>query len=170
MGLEYLDTLKKLDIPTALRICVGTDGSVTYLLEVITKNPVEVVTQCQEIADATPDEAALLMIRPGDPVNHRKVLLTAAGIPYVSARSITPLKAMPSGMKDDLMRADIPIGRILRKYKMETRRDILNIEKKKGNGVFKDLPVLSREYFIIHDRKVLMWINELFPMDDRWEL
>ena len=93
-----------------------------------------------------------------------------SGKPYVFARSLAPIDLIPRGMKADLIRADIPIGRILRKHKLETRRDILNIGMKKGEGIFNNVPVLSREYYIIHGGRVLMWINEQFPVDDRWEL
>ena len=164
-----LDKLKTLDIPTTLRICAGTDGSVTYLLEVMTKQQVDVVTSIQEVGEATEAEAKLLDIKSGDPVNHREVVLEVSGKPYVFARSLAPIDLMPGGMKADLIQADIPIGRILRKYKFETRRDILNIVMLKGEGVFSGVPVLSREYNIIHGGRVLMWINEQFPVDDRWE-
>ncbi|MCG7849912.1 MAG: chorismate pyruvate-lyase family protein, partial [ANME-2 cluster archaeon] len=107
---------------------------------------------------------------PGEPVNHREVVLSVSEKPYVLARSLSPINSMPQGMRNDLMRADIPIGRILRKYKLETRRDILSIDMINGEGVFKDIPVLSREYVIIHSGKILMWINEQFPVDKRWEL
>lgn len=165
-----LDKLTTLDIPTTLRICAGTDGSVTYLLEVMTKQHVDVVTRIQEVGQATEAEAELLDIRQNDPVNHREVVLEVSGKSYVFARSLAPIDLIPPGMKADLIRADIPIGRILRKHKLETRRDILNIGMKKGEGIFNDVPVLSREYYIIHGGRVLMWINEQFPVDDRWEL
>lgn len=165
-----LDSLKQLDIPATLRICAGTDGSVTYLLEVLTKGKVEVRTLKQEVMDASPDESKLLDIYSGEPVNHREVLLSVEGTSYVFARSLAPTNPMPRGMKADLMKADIPIGRILRQHKLETRRDILNIEMKNGEGVFTGIKVLSREYNIIHNGRILMWINEQFPADDRWKL
>lgn len=165
-----LDKLTTLDIPTTLRICAGTDGSVTYLLEVMTKQHIDVVTGIQEVGVATEAEAKLLGIRLNDPVNHREVVLEVSGKPYVFARSLAPIDLIPPGMKADLIRADIPIGRILRKHKLETRRDILNIGIKKGEGIFNDIPVLSREYNIIHGGRVLMWINEQFPVDGRWEI
>ena len=168
--MELLDRLKQLDLPTTLRICAGTDGSVTYLLEIMTHNKVEVITRCQKVITATEKNAKLLMIKPGEPVNHREVMLLVQGIPYVFACSLAPVNTMPQGIKDDLMQADIPIGRILREHKLEIRRDILNIEIKSGEKVFNDIPVLSREYVIIHSEKILMWINELFPVDDRWDL
>jgi len=85
----------------------------------------------------------------------------------VLAKSISAIKRMPQDVRSDLMRADIPIGKILREHKLETRRDILKMEFVHSD-FFGDVPVLSREYKIIHKEKVLMWINECFPVDGRW--
>ncbi len=162
------DVLKRPDIPACLRICAGTDGSVTQLLEVLTGKTVEVKTLEQSILKATPIVAKLLDIEVGDEVNRRLVTLDAGGTVYVLAKSLAPVKRMPQPVRDDLMKADIPIGRILREHKLETRRDILNIEIVRQD-FFGDVPVLSREYRIIYENKVLMWINECFPVDDRWK-
>jgi chorismate-pyruvate lyase len=164
-----LDILKRPDIPDCLRICAGTDGSVTQLLEVLTGKRVEVKTLQQSVIEATPDIAELLEIKAGDDVNSRLVTLNAGGMVYVLAKSLAPVKRMPKTVRDDLMRADIPIGKILRDYKLETRRDILKIEIVQRD-FFGDLPVLSREYRIIYKSEVLMWINECFPVDDRWKM
>jgi chorismate-pyruvate lyase len=95
--------------------------------------------------------------------------LDAGGTIYVLAKSLAPVKRMPQAVRDDLMRADIPIGRILREHKLETRRDILKMEIVRQD-FFGNVPVLSREYRIIYENKVLMWINECFPVDDRWKM
>lgn len=163
------DVLKRPDIPACLRICAGTDGSVTQLLEVLTGKTVDVKTLEQGVIKATPDIAKLLEIEEGDEVNSRLVTLNAGGAIYVLAKSLAPLKRMPQAVRDDLMKADIPIGRILREHKLETRRDILKMEIVQRD-FFGDVPVLSREYRIIYENKVLMWINECFPIDDRWRM
>ena len=163
------DALKRPDVPACLRICAGTDGSVTQLLEMLTGKTVEVKTIEQSVIKATPDIAKLLDVEVGDKVNSRLVTLDAGGIIYVLAKSLAPVKRMPQAVRDDLMRADIPIGRILREHKLETRRDILKMEIVRQD-FFGNVPVLSREYRIIFENKVLMWINECFPVDDRWKM
>lgn len=161
------DALKRPDIPVCLRVCAGTDGSVTLLLELLTGKTVKVVTLEQSIIKAAPDTAKLLEIEAGDDVNSRLVTLNADNTVYVLAKSLAPLKRMPPAVRSDLMRADIPIGRILREHKLETRRDILKMEII-SSEFFGDIPVLSREYNVIYKNKVLMWINERFPVDERW--
>ncbi|VVB90547.1 Chorismate pyruvate-lyase [uncultured archaeon] len=163
------DVLKRPDIPVCLRICAGTDGSVTLLLELLTGKTVKVVTLEQKIIKATRDIARLLEIDVGDDVNSRLVTLNADGTAYVLAKSLAAVKRMPPAVSSDLMRADIPIGRILREHKLETRRDILKMEIV-SRDFFGDIPVLSREYNIIYNNRILMWINECFPVDNRWEM
>ncbi|HEY9246783.1 MAG TPA: chorismate pyruvate-lyase family protein [Candidatus Methanoperedens sp.] len=163
------DVLRRSDIPACLRICAGTDGSVTQLLEVLTGKTVKVVTLEQCVIIATPRIAKLLEIEKGDEVNRRLVTLEVDEVVYALAKSFSPIKRMPPAVREDVMRADIPIGRILREHRLETRRDILAM-KIISSKFFGDIPVLSREYYIIHKNEILMWINECFPVDDRWRM
>lgn len=162
------DALTRKDVPACLRICAGTDGSVTLLLELLTGKTIYVKTLEQDVIKASPNIAELLEIKEGDEVNNRLVTLSADGIVYVLAKSLSAIKRMPKDVRSDLMRADIPIGKILREHKLETRRDILKMEFVHSD-FFGDVPVISREYKIIYKGKVLMWINESFPVDGRWE-
>ena len=136
----------------------------------MTRQPVEVRTESQHIIRADREMATLLGVEEGSEVNDRKVRLCAGGTVFVHARSLSPLERMPETMREQLMRADIPIGRILRSHALETRRDMTELEVLKGEPTFDGTPVLSRAYKIVHDNQVLMWINERFPIDERWKL
>ncbi|MDD1733089.1 MAG: chorismate pyruvate-lyase family protein, partial [Methanothrix sp.] len=57
------------------KMLLGTDGSVTGLLEVVTNSPVEVKTLVQRVMPADELVADELEIRPGEEVNFRVVLL-----------------------------------------------------------------------------------------------
>ncbi|MDY9925015.1 chorismate--pyruvate lyase family protein [Methanosarcina sp.] len=157
-------------MPTCLRVCCGTDGSVTFLLEIMTRKTVNVKTESQYIVKADKEMADLLGVEEGSDVNNRTVRLSAGNTVFVQARSLSPLERMPATMREQLMRADIPIGRILRSHNLETRRDMGELKVLKGENTFDGIPVLSRSYKIVHDNQVLMWINERFPIDERWEL
>ena len=68
-----------------------------------------------------------------------------------------------------MIRADIPIGRILKSYKIESRREINNIYIEKPNETLKNLfktdeDMLARDYVIINNNDILMWIKEVFPI------
>lgn len=168
MNTDFLEKLKSLEIPTCLRVCCGTDGSVTFLLEIMTRKPVTVKTESQFIVKADREMADLLGVEEGSEINNRTVRLYAGDTVFVQARSLSPLKRMPQTMREQLMRADIPIGRILRSHNLETRRDIAELEVLEGETTFDGIPVLSRSYKIVHNNYVLMWINERFPIDERW--
>jgi chorismate-pyruvate lyase len=165
--LSSQDVLRNPAVPACLRICAGTDGSVTQLLEVLTGKRVKVITLKQHVIKASPDIAELLEIETGKEVNSRLVTLNVDKTIYVLAKSLAPIERLPAGVKEDIMRADVPIGRILREHGLETRRDILGM-KIINSKFFGDTPVLSREYRIVYKNEILMWINECFPVDDRW--
>ncbi len=61
------------------KMLIGTDGSVTNLLEVVTGGPVEIVTLEQRIIAADEAVAKELAVNPGDDINYRVVLLKKAG-------------------------------------------------------------------------------------------
>ncbi|MGB9928885.1 MAG: chorismate--pyruvate lyase family protein [Methanosarcina sp.] len=170
MNTDFLEKLKSFEIPTCLRVCCGTDGSVTFLLEIMTRKEVNVITESQYTIKADKELAALLEVEEGSEINDRVVKLLAGGTVFVHARSLSPLERMPETMKEQLMRADIPIGRILRSHNLETRRDMGELEILEGESTFNGIPVLSRSYKIVHDNHILMWINERFPIDKRWKL
>jgi len=154
------------------KMLLGTDGSVTGLLEVVTNSPVEVKTLVQRVMPADELVADELEIRPGEEVNFRVVLLQKRDSQeaLVYAVSHTPLSRLEAGFKDDLTRADIPIGVILKKHSIESRREIMATsfrpagqEHCRAFGVFPREIMLSRSYKIIRQGRPLIAIKETFP-------
>jgi len=168
--MDFIEKLKSFEIPTCLRVCAGTDGSVTFLLEIMTRYQTAVVTEFQHIVPADERMAEIFEVKVGADINERVVTLMSGDIPHVYARSLSAIEKMPEGVKCDMMKADIPIGRILRDHNIETRRDFEGIELIEDEPLFGADTVLSRSYRIVHHNGVLMWINERFPVDSRWEL
>jgi beta-ribofuranosylaminobenzene 5'-phosphate synthase len=154
------------------KILLGTDGSVTRILEVITGGRVRITTLSQEVAGAGKEIAGLLHVKEGDPVNHRVVKIEGEGTssPLIYAISDTPLGRLSPEFREDLMRADIPIGRILARHRIEARREILEARVIPAGdehagifGTFRKEPILSRRYQIIHRGEPLISIEEQFP-------
>ena len=154
------------------KFLLGTDGSVTQILEAITGNPVVIETRVQKIIDADPATAERLGIDQGDPVNYRIVAIktAAGGEVLIYAISYTPIGRLSPEFKDDLMKADIPIGRIIQNHRIEARREILTAgvapASEETGRIFSLCgrePLLSRQYRIIHDGKPLIFIEEQFP-------
>ena len=85
--MDFLEKLKSFEIPTCLRVCCGTDGSVTFLLEIMTRKPVTVTTESQYTVKADKEMAALLEVEEGSEINDRVVRLSAGDSVFVRARS-----------------------------------------------------------------------------------
>lgn len=152
------------------RILLTTDGSVTAIIEAVTQSQVTVETVVQEIVRASKDVAERLEIEEGEEVNHRIVYLKSRGLIYAKAISYTPIRRLTNSFKEDLMRADIPIGKIMKRHKIEARREIRwgkvvrDEELAREMGVTKPL-FIARNYVIIHRGEVLIDITEFFPME-----
>lgn len=153
---------KKYPLRNEEKILLGTDGSITNILEILFNDEVVVKTIYQEIINN---------------VNYRSVILKIKEIPVVYATSKIPLKNINDdnvrkNIKKDLLSADIPIGKILKIHNLETRREIRNIDYKEIDDTVKSylktdkkaLP--QRTYNIIYNNKVLMEITEIFNVAD----
>jgi len=154
------------------KFLLGTDGSVTQLLEAVTGHPVSITTLVQEVIPADAAVADRLSIRIGESVNHRVVELKDAetGTVLIYAVSETPLSRLSPEFKEDLMKADIPIGKIISRHKIEARREIITARVTSSDdttsplfSVCKNEPLLSRDYRIIHKGEPLIFITEQFP-------
>ena len=166
-------------ISQAQRALISTDGSVTRLLEVFSSDPVGVHTISQEIISAPEEIAGDLEISPGDEVNCRVVNLISKRTQkiLIQAISYAPLKRLPDQARIKLMKADEPIGIILRDEKMESRRELLSVRHFKKNKPWnqvnegvpgplsgKDQIHISRTYRIIHNNHPIFRIEEVMPV------
>jgi beta-ribofuranosylaminobenzene 5'-phosphate synthase len=167
---EIEDLVGKLSV--LQKILLGTEGSVTQILETATGSRVRIVTRVQEVVPADEMNATRLEIRPGEPVNYRVVEIRNATTDdvLIHAISYTPLSRLSEEFREDLLKADIPIGRIIQQHKIEARREILNARVLEAGPdvrtmfhMFRAEPLLSREYQIIHGGLPLIMIEEQFP-------
>lgn len=171
MDQNILEGIKKIEnrvgkLSNAQKILLTTDGSVTTILDVI-KGHVKIQTLEQKFLEADTEMARLLDVDVGDTVNYRVVVIQTKE-PLIYAVSLIPVKRLEKDFKEDLIRADIPIGRILKKHNIESRREIKSVyiedqtpEIREIFGV--DSPMLTRNYNIIHKDEILVWLKESFP-------
>ncbi|HID47485.1 MAG TPA: DUF98 domain-containing protein [Methanothermococcus okinawensis] len=144
------------------KMLLGTDGSITNLLEILFNDEVVVETISQRIVEC---------------VNYRSVILKIRDIPLVYATSKIPLKniqdkTLRDSIRRDLLSADIPIGKILKMHNLETRREIVDITcreveesvRRYLNTERRILP--QRTYNIIYRGKTLMEIREIFNVGE----
>ena len=150
------------------KILLTTDGSITAILDVL-YGKITLSTLEQHFEYATEESAKLVNAEVGDQVNYREVIMHKEDENLIYAVSYIPLKRLTDEIRCDLVRADIPIGRILKNYNIESRREINNIYIEKPNDTLQKLfntteDMLARDYVIIHKNEVLMWIKEVFPV------
>jgi len=155
------------------KILLLTDGSVTALLEAISGDEVTITTLVQEVVPADQETAERLDVGAGSAVNFRVVELKSSrtGEVLIHAVSATPLERLEPGFRQDLMRADIPIGKILKKHAIESRREIDTItarlpdeQVQRAFSITPADPLLSRRYRIIRQGKPFIAIEECFPL------
>jgi len=153
------------------RVLLGHDGSMTLLLELIVCSEVELATIRQSVVPCPEGAAELLGADAGVAANERDIIIMKKSdrTPLLYARSYTPLSRLKPEFKEDLMKADIPIGRIMQKYRIEARREILDVGYQEREHRLESLfqcssPFLWRIYNIITGGKVLITVKEYFPV------
>ncbi|NYB51126.1 MAG: chorismate lyase [Methanobacteriaceae archaeon] len=171
MDPEIFEGIKNIEkelgnLSSAQKILLATDGSVTTILDVL-KGQVNIRTLVQEFRDADDEAASLLNIQVGDTINYRVVVIEGDE-PLIYAVSMIPVKRLNNDFKEDLIRADIPIGRILRKHNIESRREIKSVSVVESSPEMRDIfktsaKMLRRTYNIIHKDQILIWLMETFP-------
>lgn len=159
--MNSLDVLRELEKKAKLslfeKILAVTNGSITQLLEVYLGEPVKLKTIRQEMRAADEETAKKLDVGAGEDVNFREVEITdGKGNVLVFAKSIMPIRRLDEKFKEDLTKADVPIGKLLIGHKIEARRELLNVGL---NG-----KKLRRTYNLIHKNKILMQIEEEFEI------
>lgn len=150
------------------KILLTTDGSITAILDVLF-GKITLTTLDQHFGKADEDHAKLVNVDVGESINFREVIMHRGEKPLIYAISHIPLDRCSDDICADLVRADIPIGRILKNYHIESRREVNNIFIEKPNDRLKELfktdeDMLGRDYVIIHGDEILMWIKEVFPV------
>ena len=150
------------------KILLTTDGSITAILDVL-YGKITLDTLDQHFEDADRQHAKLVNVSEGEKINFREVIMHKDDQPLIYAISHIPLSRCSENVCADLIRADIPIGRILKNYHIESRREINNIYIEEPDDKLKEIfktdeEMLARDYVIINNDEILMWIKEIFPI------
>jgi beta-ribofuranosylaminobenzene 5'-phosphate synthase len=153
------------------RVLLGHDGSMTSILELISCCEVAIRTIKQSVIPCPSEAANLLAVDSGEPANERHIIIARMtdGSPLLYALSYTPLSRIKPEFKADLMRADIPIGKIMQRHRIEARREILDVGYLERDSQLEKLlgcsgPYLWRVYTIISQGKPLITVREYFPV------
>ncbi len=173
MDINVMDEVNRLEkimgtLSNTQKILLSTDGSVTTILDVLTGGRVNIKTLTQEFIPADHKISRELAIAQGDTVNYRVVVI-GSNEPLIHAISYIPINRIDNDFKEDIIRADIPIGRILKKHQVESRREIKSVQLEEPSVDLKtifntDSMMLTRTYNIIRNDEILIRIKETFPV------
>lgn len=150
-----------------LRALLLTDGSITTLLEAFIGCEIKVAGLKQKTVSSNDALANELNVNSGEELNEREVILLAGNEPVVYAKSYAVISRLGDDAGNDILKTDIPIGKILRRHKLETHREIMEIgfkhdEKIAGILKLNNDKILWRSYVIIRKNVPLMKIEEYF--------
>ena len=157
----------EISVTPFLRALLLTDGSITTLLEAFTNLEIKVAGLKQKTVPAGDELAVELNINPGEELNEREVVLLAGSAPVVYAKSYAVISRLDGEARNDILKTDVPIGKILRRHKLETHREIREIGLKHDDKIAGILnldgnKILFRSYVIIRKNVPLMKIEEYF--------
>lgn len=152
------------------RMLLGTDGTVTHILEAYAAEPVEVVKLVQERQAAT-EAHAPLQLGPGDELLRRHVLLRGghSGRILLYAEAVVAVGRVDPAFLRGLEATDKPIGTLLAENRTETFREILRVGREPAGpsgahfGLDPTAELIVRTYRIVCDRRPVISIKEQFP-------
>ena len=153
------------------RILLGTDGTVTDILETFAGEPMEVVKLLQALDTSNDTDPGF--VQPGEEVLRRRVLLQGrrSGRTLLYAEAVVVVHRVSPVIVEGLLETDKAIGVLLAESRTETFREILRVDREPagdlathfGIGPADDL--LWRTYRIISGGRPVIVITEKFPAD-----
>jgi len=152
------------------RLLLGTDGTVTHILEAYAGETMEVVKLLQ-VSDVSKDGDADLLLDAGEKVLRRRVVLRGrlSRTNFLYAEAVVVLGRVQPSFLDRLAGTDKPIGVLLAEDRTETFREILHVGREPAGscgahfGVDTTDELLSRTYRIVVRQQPVILITERFP-------
>ena len=154
------------------RMLLGTDGTVTHILEAYADEPIDVVKLVQVFDTADADDADL-GVSGDEKLLRRRVLLRGrrTGWSLLYAEAVVVLDRVHPAFLEGLLETDKPIGVLLADARTETFREILRVGREPAGptgahfDVDPDAELIVRTYRIIAGRQPMILITEKFPAD-----
>jgi len=171
---ELHDQIKELeqeydiDFSNTQKVLLSIRGTITGILDVIYGN-VSVFTLKQSSQNVDSEKAELLNVDKDEEIHVREVLIHGKGRPLIYNLSHIPLERCRKEARDDIIKGELTISKILEKHKIESRREVKKVYIEKPNATLKELfhtqeDFISREYVIFEHGEIILWIKESFPI------
>jgi chorismate-pyruvate lyase len=143
--------------PLSLQLLMQTDGTVTELIKLLTKEHIQVVK-----LDETIDKDTNVLIR--------RIFLQGeeTEVNWLYASSKIYLNNLPIEFTKDLLENNLPIGSLWIKYRIETFKQLVDQYEESlsnsTNSVLNKGKYLTRVYQVFNQKKQIMEITEKFPI------
>lgn len=149
---------------------VGTDGTVTHILEAYAGEPIEVVKLVQAF-DTANGADHLLALDDGEAVLRRRVVLRTACTQrnLLYAEVVVAVARAGPALVEGLVGTGKPIGVLLAEHRMETLREILAVDHEPAGSaaahfdVEESAPLVVRTYRVVAGGRPILLITEKFP-------
>lgn len=156
----------KLSTTQKIMLCIR--GPITTILDVL-YGEVNLFMLDQHFEKSDEKIADLLKISEGDQIDYREVIVHKNGRPLVYALSYIPTSRITDKIMKDLKEERLTTGKIIDKNYIETTRVIKKIYIEKPTPTQVELfktqeDMLTREYIMFHDKKVVIWTKESYPL------
>ena len=150
---------------------LGTDGTVTHILEAYADEPIDVVKLQQEFGTSGGAHPELELPADDDKVLRRRVVLRGrqSGRTLLYAEAVVVLARAAPAFLDGLLATDKPIGILLAELRTETFREILRVDREPAGatgahfGLEPAALLISRTYRIVTGHAPTVLITEKFP-------
>lgn len=166
--IREVEKQNNIKLSTTQKIVLSTNGPLSSILNALF-GEVHLFTLRQHFEKANKEIAGKVEVNEGDEVHHREIIVHKHGLPLMYALSYLPKSRCSDGVIEDLVGEKLVIGRIIRKHRIETFREITNISIEKATPTLKELfqtneKMLTREYIMIHNGKIFLWTKESYPI------
>jgi chorismate-pyruvate lyase len=146
--------------PKSLQLLMQTDGTVTDLVKLLAGEEIKVIKLLE----------LRTLVEQQNILNRRIYLQGVDSLKnWVYAESIIYLDNLSDEFVNDLINNTIPIGTLWMNYRMETFKSLISKEfqitsKEDSSGFPENTELLSRKYQVFNSKKLIMEINEKFPI------
>jgi len=152
------------------RILLTTDGTLTEILEAYLFEPIQVVKLFEKII-ATKQDISPLDLKAGSEVIERKVLLQGkiSRKNFIYAESVLVHERLELKFRDELLKSQIPMGRLWLEHKIETFKEIIDSSQELAEDlsnyfkIQREDRMLSRTYRVFSNHQPIIMITEKFP-------
>lgn len=155
------------------KILLITDGTVTKLLEHYLDESITVYKLEEDLKQNIRTFPDAYKLNFDSPVNvlQRNIFLQGkiTGKYWIYAESTIFIDQLNADFRNDLLKSNQPIGKLWGKYRLETYKQILSMQKEKAMklapyfNIKSDDSIISRTYSVYSNKKVIMMITEKFP-------